>query len=336
MSINFVDIVFRIWSSAVLKYDVQRVTNIDLKLLKIIDELHKTRSVSHAAANLDLSQSAVSMSLARLRDHFRDPLFVRTSRGMEPTPHAAELINILKEAGGLLQLALEHHVVFDPSISERVFHVASRDIGQMRLLPPVMKRLRDVAPAIRIDMQSISEDTPKLLESGGLDLAVGFIAPMGAGFCHQTLFTERYVCVARDGHPRVRQKLTLEQFQSEVHILVTTSGTGHSMVERSIAAKSIRRKIGLRVPSFLGVDAIIAGTDFLMILPRNMALIMAKSAGIKVLELPFALPTYQVMQHWHERYGNDPSNKWLRGLVADLFLEKQQIPAGEVFLARSK
>src|SRR5580692_2943774 len=97
MSINFVDIVFRIWSSAVLKYDAQRVTNIDLKLLKIIDELHKTRSVSHAAANLDLSQSAVSMSLARLRDHFRDPLFVRTSRGMEPTPHAAALINILKE-----------------------------------------------------------------------------------------------------------------------------------------------------------------------------------------------------------------------------------------------
>jgi DNA-binding transcriptional LysR family regulator len=311
----------------VQKYDIERVINIDLKLLRIIDELYKTRSVSHAAANLGLRQSTVSMSLAKLRDHFRDPLFVRTSRGMEPTPHAADLINILQEAEGLLQLALKHRAVFDPSISDRVFHVASRDIGQMRLVPPVMKCLRDVAPAIRIEMQSISEDTPKLLESGGLDLAVGFIRPMGAGFCHQTLFTERYVCIAREDHPRIRHELTLEQFQGEIHILVTTSGTGHSIVEQSIAAKSIRRKVGLWVPSFLGVDAIIASTDFLMILPRNMALIMAKSADIKVLELPFTLPTYQVMQHWHERYSQDPSNRWLRGIFADLFLEKQKIPA---------
>lgn len=266
------------------------------------------------------------MSLARLREHFRDALFVQTSRGMEPTPHAAELIGMLKKAESLLQLALEHHVVFDPSISDRVFHVASRDIGQMRLLPPVMKRLRDVAPAVGIDMQSLSEETSKFLESGSLDLAVGFIPPMGAGFCHQTLFTERYVCVAREGHPRIKQELTLEQFQTEVHVLVTTTGTGHSMVERAIAAKSIRRKIGLRVPSFLGVDAIIAGTDFLMILPRNMALIMAKSAGIKLLQVPFALPTYRVMQHWHERYANDPANRWLRGIMADLFLEKQEVP----------
>ncbi|MGA2715121.1 MAG: LysR family transcriptional regulator [Bryobacteraceae bacterium] len=301
--------------------------NIDLKLLAVINEIHRTRSVSHAAENLELSQSAVSMSLAKLRNHFRDPLFVRTSTGMEPTPHATELMNIFKEAEGLLRLALEHHVVFDPSISDRFFHVASRDIGQMRLLPPVMKRLRDVAPAVRIDMRNISEDTPKLLESGGLDLAVGFIPPMGAGFCHQTLFTERYVCVAREGHPRIKQELTLEQFRSEVHIVVTTSGTGHGVVERLIAAKSIRRKIGLRVPSFLGVDAIIASTDFLMILPRNMALIMAKSGGIKLLQLPFESPTYRVMQHWHERYSHDPSNRWLRGILADLFLEKQEIPA---------
>jgi DNA-binding transcriptional LysR family regulator len=300
------------------------MTNIDLKLLAVINELHRTRSVSHAAENLDLSQSAISMSLAKLREHFRDPLFVRTSAGMEPTPHATELINILKKAEDLLQLALGHHVVFDPLASDRLFHISSRDIGQLRLLPSLMKRLKEVGPSIRIDVRNISEATPKLLESGEVDLAVGFITPMGAGFCQQTLFKERYSCVARAGHPRIKNALTLGQFQEEVHLVVTTTGTGHAIVERAIATKGIRRKIGLRVPSFLGADAIIANTDMIMILPEQMGLIMTATGNIRLYQLPFSAPTYRVMQHWHERYSRDPGNKWLRGLVSELFLKKDE------------
>ena len=113
---------------ALLWYAVRRllggrdVTNIDLKLLAIVNELHKTRSVSQTAENLDLSQSAISMSLAKLRKHFNDPLFVRTSSGMNPTPHAVELIGLLKSAEGILQTALDLHVVFDPLTSERRCH----------------------------------------------------------------------------------------------------------------------------------------------------------------------------------------------------------------------
>ena len=298
------------------------MNNIDLKLLAVISELHKTRSVSHAAENLDLSQSAVSMSLAKLRGHFCDPLFVRTSSGMEPTPHATELINLLKKAEDLLQMALEHHVVFDPAVSDRMFHICSRDIGQLRLLPQLMKRLRELAPSVRIEIRNISEKTPKMLESGEVDLAVGFIPPMGAGFCQQTLFKERYVCALSTKHPRIKTELTLQQFQEETHLVVSTSGTGHLVVERTMMAKGIRRKIGLRVPSFLGVDAIIANTDFLMLLPEQMGLIMANSGNIRLFQLPFASPTYRVMQNWHERYSRDPANKWLRRVVAEVFMAK--------------
>jgi DNA-binding transcriptional LysR family regulator len=301
------------------------MNNIDLKLLAVINELHKTRSVSHAAENLDLSQSAISMSLAKLREHFRDPLFVRTSTGMEPTPHATELINILKKAEDLLQMALEHHVVFEPAVSDRMFHICSRDIGQLRLLPQLMKRLRELAPSVRIEIRNISENTAKLLESGEVDLAVGFIAPMGAGFCQQTLFKERYVCALSSNHPRIRNELTLQQFQDETHLLVTTSGTGHVVVERAMMTKGIRRKVGLRVPSFLGVDAIIANTDFLMLLPEQMGFIMAKTGNIRLFQLPFTAPTYRVMQHWHERYSRDPANKWLRGVVAEVFMTKEDV-----------
>ena len=119
------------------------MTNIDLRLLTIIAELHRTRSVSQTAENLELSQSTVSMTLARLRKHFNDPLFVRTSSGMEPTPHAVQLIELLSHAESLLETALECHVVFDPATSDRTFHICSTDIAKITMLPRLMGRLQD-------------------------------------------------------------------------------------------------------------------------------------------------------------------------------------------------
>ncbi len=121
------------------------MTNIDLRLLTIVNELNKTRSVSQAAENLELSQSAVSMSLARLRKHFKDPLFVRTPDGMEPTPQMSELIELLEKAEGLLETALVHRVAFHPSTSDRSFRLAATDITRVTILPALMKRLHATA-----------------------------------------------------------------------------------------------------------------------------------------------------------------------------------------------
>src|SRR3984885_2181810 len=167
------------------------VTNIDLKLLAVIGELHRTRSVTQAAEHLDLSQSTISMSLAKRHKRFNDPLFVRTSAGMEPTPHATQLICMLHEAETLLQSALDHQVHFDPLTSDRTFRLASTDIAQVTLLPKLMQRLMKTAPGLGIHLSRITPDTPKRLESGDLDLGVGFILPMGAGFCQQRLFKDR-------------------------------------------------------------------------------------------------------------------------------------------------
>lgn len=300
-----------------------RVKNIDLKLLAVVSELHHTRSVSQTAENLSLSQSAVSMNLAKLRKHFNDPLFVRTSSGMEPTPHASELIDLLKQAEELLQTALGHHVVFNPRTSDRVFRLCSTDIAQVTLIPKLMARLKEDAPAVRIDLRRISETTPRLLESGAVDLAVGFIPPMGAGYCQQSLFKEKFVCAARRDHPRVGAALSLEQFQGETHLAVATSGTGHGIVERILEAKGIRRHVGLSVPSFLGISSILASTDYLAVLPGQLAQHLAGPGTIKVLRLPFAVPSYVIMQHWHERYTHDPAVRWLRSVIADLFCEQR-------------
>jgi len=299
---------------------VCEVTNIDLKLLAVVNELHKTRSVSQTAENLDLSQSAISMSLAKLRKHFNDPLFVRTSSGMDPTPHAVELIGLLRNAEDILQTALEFHVVFDPVTSERRFNLYSTDIAQVTMMPHLMQRLKSIAPNVGIDLRRLTEATSKQLETGEADLAVGFILPMGAGFCQQRLFKERFVCVARRDHPRVGDTLSIEEFQNETHLAITTCGTGHGVVEKALEAKNIRRRVGLAVPSFLGIASIITTLDYLAVLPEQLARHLARPGNIKVLPLPFNVPSYYIMQHWHERYTQDPASKWLRSVVANLFL----------------
>ena len=296
------------------------MTNIDLKLLAVVTELHKTRSVSQTAENLDLSQSAISMSLAKLRKLFNDPLFVRTSSGMNPTPHAVELIGLLKNAEDLLQTALDLHIVFDPMRSERRFNLYSSDISQITLMPRLMQRLKSIAPNVGIDLRRISEVTPKQLESGEADLAVGFVLPLGAGFCQQRLFKERFVCVARKDHPRIGDTISIEEFQDETHLAITTSGTGHSVFEKTLEARNIRRRVGLTVPSFLGIASIITTLDYVAVLPEQLARHLARTGTIKMLPLPFSVPSYYIMQHWHERYTQDPASKWLRSVIANLFL----------------
>jgi len=187
--------------------------NIDLRLVSLVVELNRTRSMSAAAQKLSLSQSTVSMALAKLRRHFDDPLFVRTSIGMEPTPRGAELIEMMKSADFYMLPALEHRSVFDPLKSTHVFQLCSTDIAQLTLLPMLMNHLRRSGPSMSVRLQNISERTYTQLESGELDLPVGFIPARGAGFCGQRLFQDRFVCALRSDHPRVDNTLTVERFE---------------------------------------------------------------------------------------------------------------------------
>jgi DNA-binding transcriptional LysR family regulator len=295
------------------------VKNIDLRVLAIVGEVNRTRSVSQAAENLELSQSAVSMSLAKLRRHFNDPLFVRTSAGMEPTPHATELIQLLQRAEGLLQMALGHHVVFDPKTSDRRFSIHSTDIAQVTFIPKLMKRLGVIAPEIRVELRRMTEDTPKLLESGEADLCVGFVPPMGAGYCQQRLFKERFVCIARSDHPRIGLTLSLDEFLNETHVVVATNGTGHAMLEKTLEAKRLKRKIGLTMPGFLGLAPVLSILDYIATVPERMAEHIVETTPTRIFLLPVPVPGYTIVQQWHERYTHDPASRWLRALIAELF-----------------
>ncbi len=290
----------------------------DVRLLQVFDEIYKTRSVTRAAANLGLGQPAVSIALARLREHFDDPLFVRIGNGMEPTPMARELAHAVRQALDALSQVFGHRIDFDPASSERTFCISMTDISQLVLLPRLWAHLRRTSPGVHIDVVPLSADTPRMLESGEADLALGFMPQLEAGFYQQSLFRQRYVCVAGTDHPRIRDTLTLAQYQTEEHAVVTSSGTGHLILDREILRLGIARQVALRVPNYLGIAFVIEQTDMLVTIPERLAQVLEGRGRFRVLPVPFELPDYAVKQHWHERYHQDPGNRWLRRVISEL------------------
>ncbi|KAA6184302.1 LysR family transcriptional regulator [Thiohalocapsa marina] len=290
----------------------------DVRLLKVFDEVYKTRSVSRAAENLSLGQPAVSIALGKLREHFGDPLFVRTSSGMEPTPFGQTLIKPMRAAIEAIDVALGQHSAFDPALSRRVFTVAMTDTSQMALLPDLLHRIREVAPNVQIRVVSLSTATGRRLEAGEVDLAIGFMPELDAGFYQQTLFRQHYVCLVSAGHPRVREQLDLAAFEREEHAVVRTSGSGHQIIEREIARQNIKRRVAVTIPDFVGAAFVAEATDLVATIPGRLSEALARRGRFRIFPVPFPMPEYAIKQHWHERYHYDLGSQWLRGLIRDL------------------
>lgn len=293
----------------------------DMKLLAVFDEIYKTRSVSRAGENLEIAQTSVSLALARLRRQFNDPLFVRTGSGMMPTPHAVALAQPLRQALELLRVATQQQVVFDPSSSSRHFHIAMTDISHLEFLPSLINKVGKLAPDVRVEVLRITSETPKLLESGEADLAVGFMPELEAGFYQQKLFDQTFACVVRREHPRIKQRLTEQLFKREKHVVITAPGTGHELVEQALARQRVARMVALSLPTLPGVGNLLANTDLVATVPERVAQMLVRIAKVKALPPPFKFPSFSIKQHWHERYQQDPANQWLRSTLADLFLE---------------
>ena len=298
------------------------MAKLDLDWLSVFVEVYKTQSVSRAAQSLGMEQASASIVLTKLRRHFDDPLFCRTSAGMVPTPRAQSIYPDVLEALARLDKARGATGAFLPQQAQREFRICMTDISEIVLLPRLINYLQTTAPGLVIEAEKISPGSRQRLESGEVDLAVGFTPDLEAGFYQQALFAQDFVCLAASAHPRIGSKLTRKAFSNEGHIMVMSSGTGHSIVDKVLANNKVERRVVLRVPSFLGVARIVAQTEFLVIVPRQLGHALAEQERVKVLEPPVPLPTYKVKQHWHERYNLDAGNIWLRSTMAGLFSGK--------------
>jgi DNA-binding transcriptional LysR family regulator len=294
------------------------MAKLDIGWLDVFIEVHKTRSVSRAAEQLGIAQPNASIALRKLRGHFGDRLFVRTSRGMEPTPYAQRIYpEVVASVERLADLA-GARATFDAATAQRQFRICMTDTSHIVVLPKLVNHVRRVAPGIAIEAEHITTESPRLLESGEIDLAVGFMPHLEAGFRQQTLFNQDFVCLVAADHPRIKTKPTKQQFLAESHIVVTTSGTGHAIVDRVLAKKGYARHVALKVPSFLGVARLVALTELLVIAPRRFGEAVARQEHVRLVEPPVALPPYGVKQHWHERFNTDVANVWLRRTLANV------------------
>ncbi|MBL0421114.1 LysR family transcriptional regulator [Ramlibacter sp. AW1] len=299
------------------------MANIDLHTLRVFDEIYKSGSLSKTAERLGLTQPAISIALAKLRRQFDDALFVRIGHTMRPTPQAEGMLPNVQAAIAALEGTLSYRLSFDAATTDTTFRIAMTDIGQIVLLPRLLNELAVAAPHASVEMSNITDRAPQLLESGELDLVVGFAPQFPAGFYQQALFRERFACLARSDHPRIRDAPTLDAFKAEGHVVVVTSGTGHLILERTLQSLNVHRPVKVRIPNFLGLATIVGTTDYICTLPRRAALIMARDKGIAAWDVPFELPDYVVKQHWHERQMRDPANRWLREMMSRLFLSRE-------------
>lgn len=295
------------------------MAKLDVEWLAIFVEIYQAQSVSKAAQRLQIAQASASIALNKLRRHFGDVLFTRTTRGMEPTPRAVSIYPELSEALARIRKAQGAVRPFSPADTRRVFRICMTDISEIVLLPTLINHLRHAAPGVSLEAENLSADSRQRLESGEVDIAVGFTPNLEAGFYQQALFEQDFVCLASADHPRARGKIDRRTFSGEGHVVVTTSGTGHTIVDKVLAREKLERRVVLRVPSFLGVAQIVADTELLVIVPRLLGEKLAAQARVQVLRPPVRLPSYKVKQHWHERFNAEAGNAWLRSVMAELF-----------------
>ncbi len=294
--------------------------DIDLNLLVIFNQLLIDRRVSTTADKLGLSQPAISNSLKRLRTLLKDELFVRTARGMEPTPYALHLIEPIGYALGTLQNALNQRDSFDPATSERTFTLGVTDIGEIYFMPTLMAMLSSEAPNIKIS--TLRHNTGHLgddMAAGNVDIAIGLLPSLTTGFFQRRLFKQRYVCLFRQGHPKARNPISLAQYKSLPHVGVTSTNTGHSEVDEWMIRKGISRDIHLHVPHFVAVGHILQSSDLIATVPERFAQKCSGPFQLETSPLPFKLPEIAINLFWHAKYNREPANMWLRQRIIELF-----------------
>lgn len=293
------------------------INTVDLNLFLVFRAIYMTRSVTQAGDIVNMTQSAVSNALKRLRDRFDDPLFVRTPSGMAPTPLADDLIGLIEQ--GLLKFsqAIDQARAFDPAQSDRLFRIALNDIGQLALLPGLMRAARLAAPAIRFETVSASngDEARLLLLEGKVDLALGSWQPMGIGFLDQCLTEEGFVALLAAGHPYTDERLSVEQYTAARHIAYRPSGASDAALQSALFEHGIhaKRQVVLTAVHAAGLGAIVAESDLLLTLPSRLALdLLAAGTGLRLARLPFQVGPFPIRQQWHQRFDSDSASRWLR------------------------
>jgi DNA-binding transcriptional LysR family regulator len=270
---------------------------------------------------LNVSQPTISSSLAKLREILQDELFVRSGNGMQPTPRALALKEPIQRVLAGVKGEILDTGRFDPATETRPYTIATPDIGETLLLPRLVARLAQHAPKVNIRTSVVRpRHLEDALEAGDVDLAVGYFPGLARPTTmQQTLFTHGFACLARTGHPLIKNGLTLEAFLEAHHIIVASEGSSQELFEDALAKRGLERRCALHLPHFMSVPFVVASTDLIVTVPRAVAAVFSGLVNLQVLDPPIDVPEFAVKQYWHRRFHHDARLTWLRIMISEYY-----------------
>ncbi|TNH06796.1 LysR family transcriptional regulator [Testudinibacter sp. TR-2022] len=288
----------------------------DLNLLKAFDVLMDERNVSRAAERLNLTQSAMSGMLARLREGLGDPLFVRAQRGIVPTERALSLAEPIKTTlahiDGILQPA-----EFEPATAKMTLRVAATDYSMSAVMVHFVAKLALLAPNIKVALLPLTPDLPQQLSQGKLDFAL-LVPSEGADYLHlKPLYDEHYLCAMRADHRlAANAELTLADYCQAQHILASPVGGGFSGVsDMALAKQGLKRNVKVSLNNFLLLPQLLQHSDMIATVPSRLTALLP---NIKHFPTPMPVQGFTKYIAWHDRTHNDPAHRWLRSLVGEV------------------
>ena len=218
----------------------------DVKQLQLLDVLYATRSVTKTAERLGQTQPTISTWLKQIRDKVGDPLFIRTAKEMIPTPRADMMVEKAREILEAMRQISGTVPHFEPATSTRIFRMCAPDSAHITMIPRMLQCVREIAPNVQMETLPVSENTARLLEEGGADLAYGgFIPGMETGFYQQALIKQDFICLASTDHPRIRGGLSLDDYQREAHVAVSYGGIHgvNALIKSALHAQHVERRV---------------------------------------------------------------------------------------------
>ncbi len=296
---------------------------IDLNLLTVFDAVYSEGNLGRAARRLAMTQPAVSNALTRLRAMADDPLFVKSTRGVAPTPYAHHLHAPVRDALDLIRAGLTGAKPFDPQTSERSFRIACGYGMEVVFGPEFLEWVRARAPHVQISGRLIGhrESVWTELRDGNLDVVVDVVRPVAKDFVTQHLLEADIVVVARRDHPRIRSHLTLENYLAERHVVLRPKSPEEVRLAVRQKLHDLERDVMLEVSSTLALAVIVSESNALGVMGRALAVKLADKLGLNVFPPPVTLPSADVHLIWHRTRDKDPAHRWLREGIESVFAE---------------
>lgn len=294
------------------------VHDMDLNLLRALDALLETRSVSGAAEQLHLSQPAMSRALGRIRRVVGDPVLVRAGHTMQATPWAEQVQTEVRALLHRAHAVLARAQPLDLASLERTFTIMANDANVVAIGSELLTRVRQVAPGVRVRFLAESPGDDRALRDGSSDLNISTVRSGSPEIHMAHLGTDRHVAVVRAGHPLTDGPLTARSFAAAPQIVASRRGRLTGPIDEALADHGLQRKVVVAAPTFAAMLFMISQHDLVGTVPERQHGHNVTALGLVTLPLPIQVPPIHVAQSWHARNEGDQAHAWFRGLVYEI------------------